>query len=136
MKVGFRYGLSGGEWVAVGIEISVCLESMSNVPWQRLEPLFAIAGHDEVVTHIGRLALHRRKASLSEAAMPAFIEDVAHDVRAQRPSSLAVALAVSVLRTRAKDQWFPDWSEIETALGAAKQAVRALEEDSHVAKRG
>lgn len=92
----------------------------------RLVSLLGTASRDEITTHLARLEMHRRKAGLGEAGLPAFLEDVASDLLALRVSSLGMALLARHLRTNARNQWFPAWDEIEAAALKIEAGLKVL----------
>lgn len=125
---GFRIDPDTGVscWVQTGLALDVRGSGLPDEAFERLRDLLEPAGLSEIVVHLGRLALHRRKGGLTEAALPLFLEDVARDLMRVRVSSLGVAVLAEQLRLEAVDAWFPAWGEIEPLALAIEDGLRRL----------
>jgi len=129
MKMDSSYGLVYNEktqtddWAPIAPILTFNNEMISGQLKKRLPSLMSIASQVELIFHLNRLLLHRRKASLGEATMPMFIADLAGDLRRMQVTSLGAALLVDHLRTRPRNEWFPAWPEIESAATAIENGI-------------
>lgn len=123
-----RFNESKGvdEYVPAFVSVSVRLESLSETAHERVLTLMHPASVEEITYHLNRLLLHRRKASIGEATLPAFIEDVAGDLRRLGVTTLGMALTASALRLHPLDQWYPQWPEIESVACAVENGLKAM----------
>lgn len=114
------------EWVETWAKLDVDASAIPLEQRYRLESLMGRASHGEIVWHLTRMALHRPKGSLGEYTLPAFIEDVAHDLKAKGVTSLGMAMTTQSLRLNAKNEWFPAWKEIEQVSDSVENALLSL----------
>jgi len=117
----------GREEVRVNLDLIKC----SAEEFRKLSELTAKSDAAMITSALSRLMLHRRKASVSEATMPAFIEDVVSDLMAHTPSVLGLSIAIRTLRQNGQDDWFPSTREIiqhfKEAESHVKLAIRNYE---------
>jgi hypothetical protein len=124
-----RYNPETGqdEFSECGVIASVNLTDLPEQYRERINDYLGYASIGEISFQLAKLLLHRRKGGLGEASIPQFIEDIAGDLRRMNISSLGMALLNDHLRRERKTQWFPEWSEIETAALAIEAGInRAL----------
>jgi len=135
MRMNSNYGMvfnektQADEWVPIAPVLSFSNELISGQIKDRLPSLLRLASQTEVIFHLNRLMLHRRKASLGEATIPMFISDLAGDLRRMQITSLGAALLVDHLRTSPRNEWFPSWPEIESAATAIERGISKLRND-------
>lgn len=123
-----RFNESKGfdEYVPVFVSVSVRREYLSDAAHERVLTLMHTASVEEITYHLNRLLLHRRKAGIGEATLPAFIEDVAGDLRRIGVTTLGMAITASALRLHPLDQWYPQWPEIESVACAVENGLKAM----------
>lgn len=126
VKTGRDYAVRDGEFVAVGLVVNVDPSLIPPNAFERVLKLLHPATFEEIVYHLNRLALHRRKSGIGEATLPAFIEDVAGDLRRLGVTTLGIAVTAMTLRTNAADQWFPQWEEIEKVAASVESSLRVF----------
>lgn len=116
------------DFAPCSLTIAIDASNFPEAAKSRMADLLNRAKQTEIVFMLNSLLLHRRKASLGESSIPMFIGMVASDIYAKDVSSLGVQILGDTLRKERKNQWFPEWDEIEMLISPINKAVKKLKE--------
>lgn len=129
-RMNFDYDIVDGQFNRTGaVTVEFDLNKIKPEALPRLESLLHRASLVEINFHLNRLLLHRRKASLGEHSIPMFIDDITRDLYMRGVTSLGMAMTVDHLRREGKNQWFPEWNEIESASASIEASIKKAKEN-------